>query len=80
MTDAEFERTDFATAMQARQRYRIVRFYFRGSRRVLARGLTLTEAHAHCTDPETSSSTATGSTARRRTAARGPWFDGYEQE
>ncbi len=60
--------------------YHIVRMY-QGDQpsRVIERGLTLDEAQAHCADPETSSSTATGYRARKRTAARGPWFDGYEE-
>lgn len=59
--------------------YRIVRFYQRGGRRVVKSGLTLKEARARCSDPETSSSTATGTAARRRTRLRGPWFEGYEE-
>lgn len=59
--------------------YRIVRMYQRDRPpRVLKSGLTLDQAQAHCSDPETSSSTATSPTARRRTARYGPWFDGYE--
>ena len=61
------------------RRYRIVRHYRDAwpNRRTIRRGLTLAEAQAHCTDPETSSSTATGAVARRRTARLGAWFDGY---
>lgn len=57
--------------------YDIVRFYFRGESRVIAEQLSLEEARAHCKNPETSSSTATTEEARRHTARRGPWFDGY---
>ena len=59
--------------------YRIVRFYFHrpGYSRTIARGLTLEQAQAHCSSPETSSSTATGPAARARTRRVGPWFDGY---
>ena len=62
--------------------YKIVRMYFRpqGKRRTINRGLTLEEARAHCSDPETSSSTCTKSTGKRRTRMHGPWFDGYESE
>ena len=62
--------------------YRIVRLYKDADirRRVIARGLTLDEARAHCSDPETSSSTATTPEAKARTAKLGPWFDGYESE
>lgn len=60
--------------------YNIVRFYRDAAirRRVIRERVTLTEAQAHCSDPETSSSTATGKTARARTRRVGPWFDGYE--
>jgi hypothetical protein len=63
--------------------YKIVRNYFsdgRGRRRVVRRGLTEAEAQAHCQDPETSSRTAKGPVARRRTKKYGPWFDGYDLE
>ena len=60
--------------------YKIVRGYFNGGRRTIKRGLTLEEAQAHCRNPETSSRTATSAAARRRTAERGPWFDGYTEE
>lgn len=62
--------------------YRLLRFYFRDEydTEILRRGLTLEEAQAHCKDPETSSTTAQSETAQSRTAERGPWFDGYEQE
>jgi hypothetical protein len=62
----------------------VVRFFLRGGpygdrRRVVRRGLTLAQVTAHCSDPETSSSTCTGAAARRRTVKYGPWFDGYEE-
>ena len=60
--------------------YKIVRGYFRGGRRTIKTGLTLEEVQAHCGNPETSSRTATSAAARRRTAERGPWFDGYTEE
>jgi len=61
--------------------YKIVRNYFGDTpSRTIDRGLTLDEAQAHCSNPETSSSTATGSTAKRRTKRLGMWFDGYEKE
>jgi hypothetical protein len=59
--------------------YRIVRSYEGGTRRVVARGLTLSEARQHCSDPETSSSTARSAVARARTRRIGRWFDGYEE-
>jgi hypothetical protein len=62
--------------------YRIVRHYQTADipKRTLTRGLTLAEAQAHCSDPETSSRTATGSKARARTRRLGEWFDGYASE
>jgi hypothetical protein len=60
--------------------YRIVRCYLDGKCRVIRRGLTFEQAKAHCRNPETSSRTATSTAARRRTKARGPWFDGYEDD
>ena len=60
--------------------YKIVRRYFRGGRRVIKRGLTLEQAQKHCSDPQTSSSTATNRAAVARTARMGPWFDGFERE
>jgi hypothetical protein len=59
------------------KRYDIVRFFQRSEREVIKRGLTLEEAQAHCTDPETSSKTATSAEAQERTRTRGEWFDGY---
>lgn len=61
--------------------YRIVRIY-RGSdrREEIATGLTLAEAQAHCSDPETSSTTATSDEARETTEAYGEWMDVYYEE
>ena len=63
-------------------RYRIVRFYESAGirRRVIAKGLTLEQAQAHCYDPETSSSTCVGKAGRARTKKVGRWFDGYEEQ
>ncbi len=60
--------------------YKIVRMYFRGGKRTIETGLTLEQAQAHCKDPETSSSTCQKSANVRRTAQKGPWFDGYERD
>ena len=59
--------------------YSIVRNYFSrpGRGRVIHRGLTLEEAKAHCSNPETSSSTATTTAAKAITRRNGPWFDSY---
>ena len=59
--------------------YKIIRFFFNGGKRVIKRGLTLEQAQAHCTDPETSSSTCKLPSNVRRTKQRGPWFDGYDE-
>lgn len=60
--------------------YKIVRMYFKGGSRTIKTGLTLEQAQAHCSDPETSSSTCTKSVNKARTRAKGPWFDGYTEE
>lgn len=59
--------------------YKIVRSFFneKYGRELVAKGLTLTEARAHCSDPETSSVTAVAPAAVERTEQYGPWFDGY---
>jgi hypothetical protein len=62
------------------QTYKIVRSFFEGGSKTIRTGLTLEQAQQHCKDPETSSSTASFAKAKRLTAARGPWFDGYEAE
>jgi hypothetical protein len=62
--------------------YKIIRFHANSYdlNHEVARGLTLAEAQAHCTDPQTSSRTATAPEAVAYTAANGPWFDGYREE
>jgi hypothetical protein len=57
--------------------YKIIRFYFNGGKRVVKNGLTLEQAQAHCSSPETSSRTCRTAKAKARTKLRGPWFDGY---
>lgn len=81
LADAKTEREAFEAAMEARRSYNVVRFYRDAGirRRVILERLTLAEAQAHCNDPETSSSTATGKVARARTRRCGAWFDGYEE-
>lgn len=54
--------------------YRIIRFRQNGKPRTLRTGLTLAEAQAHCSNPETSSATCKG----RRSRVGGRWFDGYD--
>lgn len=60
--------------------YKIVRHYFKNGRRTIKTGLTLAEAQAPCSDPESSSTTCRKPHNRRRTAHYGPWFDGYGEE
>lgn len=62
--------------------YRIVRYYQSGEpdRRGLPTGLSLEEAQERCRDPEGSSRTCNKREGHRRTAARGNWFEGYEEE
>jgi hypothetical protein len=61
--------------------YRVVRFYFNkpGYRRTIIDRCTLAEAQAHCNNPDTSSRTATSTSAKACTRRNGPWFDGYEE-
>mgnify|MGYP005823460117 CR=1 FL=1 len=61
--------------------YKIIRmFKDHFGHQTIERGLTLEEAQAHCSSPETSSSSATSVTALALTASKGPWFDGYDGE
>lgn len=62
--------------------YRIVRFYESAPirRRTLAKGLTFEQAKAHCSDPETSSSTCTKAAGKARTKRLGRWSDGFEED
>lgn len=62
-----------------RAMYRIVRFY-KGDKPAQRRNalMTLAEAKAHCSDPETSSKTCRRLANVRHTATHGAWFDGYE--
>lgn len=63
--------------------YRIVRRY--ADRNIPKRTLpglarvSLEEAQAHCSNPETSSRTAKGAKARRITQRNGAWSDCYEE-
>lgn len=68
--------------------YKIVRYFEKRTSQTIKTGLTLEEAQAHCSDPNTSSQmrTTNGRPARRsheaitRTLKYGPWFDGYTKE
>lgn len=56
---------DTHTERNSMKTYKIIKFTFNGSPRVIKRGLTLEEAQAHC--------------SRDDTHGEG-WFHGYEQE
>lgn len=61
--------------------YMVIRnFKNSGYKKVIKTGLTRAEAMAHCSDPETSSSTCTSVEGERRTRQSGPWFDGFTAE
>jgi len=62
--------------------YSVIRFYEDSSidRVTIATGLTLQEAQEHCSDAETSSSTATSEEAILHWEEHGSWFDGYREE
>ncbi len=64
------------------ERYKIVRFYQNRQKQTVRgmTGLTLEQAQAHCSDPETSSRTAQSERAKARTRKFGPWFEGYTRE
>ena len=60
--------------------YKIIRIYRdTHKRRTIETGVTLEQAQAHCSDPETSSKTCTSAAGKRRTRQNGPWFDCYEE-
>tara|TARA_B110000285_G_C14948544_1_gene525564 strand:- start:393 stop:587 length:195 start_codon:yes stop_codon:yes gene_type:complete len=60
------------------EKYKIVRLYFDNfSQRVIKKNLTGEQAMAHCSDPETSSSTCTNPTGILRTKNKGAWFDSF---
>lgn len=61
--------------------YRIIRFYESANirRRTIATGLTLEQAKAHCSDPESCSSTCTKAAGKARTKRLGHWSDGFEE-
>jgi hypothetical protein len=62
--------------------YRVRRCYFNkpGVWRTIKAGITLEQAQAHCSDPETSSSTCKGKVGKARTRKLGPWFDCYTED
>lgn len=61
--------------------YKVVRVFYRHAfREVISTGMTLEEAQAHCSDDETSSSTARSDEARERTKDFGDWMDVFFRE
>lgn len=60
--------------------YCVIRMFFDGRRRVIAKGLTLEQAQEHCNNLETSSRTCTTSKCKAYTRRHGAWFDGYDEE
>lgn len=60
---------------------KIIRFY-QGNyeREIVKTGLTLEEAQRHCQDWDSSSQTTTTDEGIQRTAEKGPWFEGYDDE
>lgn len=63
------------------ERYDIIRMFFSDDYDtfVVKRNVTLEEAQAHCSDPETSSRSGTSDWVKAYTEKYGDWFDGYEQ-
>lgn len=67
--------------MPEEKTYKILRKFFNGhAQETIETGLTLEQAHAHCSDKNTSSSTATSESAKAITAKMGPWMDCYYEE
>lgn len=61
--------------------YKIVRHYRNGvPNEVVTEGLTLEQAQAWCSDPETSSATCTSPFGISHTKLFGPWFDSFQKE
>jgi len=62
-------------------KYKIVRQYAPGKgKRTIKTGLTLSEAKAHCSDPNTCSKTGTSPHARRVTKKHGYWADTFTKQ
>jgi hypothetical protein len=64
------------------EKYKVQRLYMKhpGIKRTIKSGLSLAQAQAHCSDPETSSKTCRLARNVKRTQQYGPWFDSYTQE
>ena len=60
---------------------KIIRFYQADlPREIVATGLTLEEAQEHCQGWDSSSRTCTTDEGIARTAEKGAWFEGYDDE
>jgi hypothetical protein len=59
--------------------YQLIRFYQDRDipNRTLDTGLTLAQVQAHCTNPDSSSTTCTTKVGKARTRKLGAWFDGF---
>lgn len=62
------------------KKYMIIRFFATGDKRIIQVNLTLEQAMEHCKDPETSSRTCTLPKNKRRTASKGAWFEGWQEQ
>ena len=61
--------------------YKIVRKFFGDHEdEIVATGVTLAEARAHCNSPDSSSRTSTSKEGLARTRNYGEWFDSYYEE
>lgn len=67
--------------MSDEKTYKILRKFFNGHpHETIETGLTLEQAQAHCSDPNTSSTKATSASAKAITEKMGPWMDCYYEE
>lgn len=60
-------------------KYKIVRMFLDHLPTTIKKNVTLEEAQAHCSSPETSSKTCTTEEGKACTEKYGPWFDGYDE-
>jgi|SRR5665213_953440 len=60
--------------------YKILRKAFDRDDELIESGLSLQDAQAHCSNPETSSRTCTSDWGHLLTEKIGAWFDAYEED